>query len=137
VSRRDLYEVIGVLPSAAPVEIVSAYRRRLRDLHPDSGRDATADPAALTEVLAAFQVLRDPEQRAAYDAHRARCPSGEPLSGGVRIPVRHIDAEAPSSTSVWLRAGPARLDPEAPMGSRPVPSPDLFRLFEELIRRWR
>ena len=140
---RDLYEVLGVCPSASPAEVTSAYRRRVRDLHPDSGEAAPADPTGLAEVLAAFHVLRDAEQRAAYDAHRPRRPSSQP-SGAVRIPVRHIGAQAPSS-GAWLRAGPARFDPEAPEGSRAVPpararnaaSSDLVRLIDELFRRWR
>jgi curved DNA-binding protein CbpA len=138
---RDLYEILGVRPSASPAEVTSAYRRRVRDLHPDSGEAATADPTGLLEVLVAFHVLRDAEQRAAYDAHRPRQPSSQP-SGAVRIPVRHIGVQAPSS-GAWLRAGPARFDPEAPQGSPPVPltarnaaSSDLLRLIDELFRRW-
>lgn len=143
---RDLYEVLGALPTASPAEVTSAYRRRVRDLHPDSGEGAPTDPTGLSEVLAAFQVLRDPEQRAAYDAHRRRRPQGQPSSvGPVRIPVRHLDAEAPAATSAWLRAGPARFDPGPSLGARPVPPPtarlttssELFRLIDELFRRWR
>lgn len=142
---RDLYELLGVLPSASAAEVTSAYRRRVRDLHPDSGEGAPADPTGLSDVLAAFHVLRDPEQRAAYDAHRRRRRHGQLSVGAVRIPVRHVDAETPAATSAWLRAGPPRFDPAPPLGSRPVTSPalrvttswDLFRLIDELFRRWR
>ena len=141
---RDLYELLGVLPSASPAEVTSAYRRRVRDLHPDSGEAAPADPTGLSEVLAAFQVLRDPEQRAAYDAHRRRRPHGQPTVGPVPISVRYVEAEAPASTSAWLRAGPARFDPGPPLGSQPAASPTdrfapsihVFRLIDELFRRW-
>jgi hypothetical protein len=139
---RDLYEVLGILPSASQAEVTSAYRRRVRALHPDCGEDASEDPDRLSEVLAAFQVLRNPAQRAGYDAQRLRRPGGH--AGAVRIPVRHIRADAPT-TGAWLRAGPVHLDQGLGDGSRPVPSPtvrivpstDFFRLIDDLFRRWR
>jgi len=141
----DLYEVLGVLPSASPAEVTSAYRRRVRDLHPDSGEGAPADPTGLSEVLAAFQVLRDPEQRSAYDARRRHRPHGQASVGAVPIAVRYVEAGAPPSTSAWLRAGPVRFDPGPLLDSRPAASPaagfttssELFRLIDELFRRWR
>lgn len=119
---RDLYEILGVVPSATSAEVTSAYRRRVRDLHPDSGEGAPEDPTGLSDVLAAFYVLRNPERRAAYDAHRNCGPHGQPSAGAVRIPVRHIAAETPGPTSAWLRAGPVRFDPAPSLGSRPFPS---------------
>ena len=96
------YTVLGVSPTATPTEITHAYRRQLRDQHPDT-RGAPSDAAAddrLREIVAAYALLRDPQRRAAFDrAH--------PVSGGsapVRIPVAHNESndEAP------LRAGPVR-----------------------------
>ncbi len=141
---RDLYEVLGVVPTASPAEITSAYRRRVRDLHPDSrDGDATTDAAGLADVFAAYHVLRDPEQRASYDAGRRHRTGRHPLVGGVRIPIRYIERDSPPPATTWLRVGPVGLDPQPPPGSRPAPGAarfeppsDLLRVIEELFRRW-
>lgn len=141
---RDLYEVLGVASTASPAEITSAYRRRVRDLHPDSREgDATADATGLADVFAAYRVLRDPEQRASYDASGRQDTRRHRPVGGVRIPVRYIERDPPSDTTTWLRAGPVGLDPQpsrgagpAPRAARFEPPPDLLRVMEALFRRW-
>ena len=64
------YEVLGVDPSAGPVEVRGAYREQARALHPDS-RDPALPPAeadaALRLVNQAWSVLGDPQRRAVYD----------------------------------------------------------------------
>ncbi|ETA66578.1 J domain-containing protein [Haloechinothrix halophila] len=67
---RDPYRVLGVAPTATDAEITGAYRRLVRHLHPDA--DNNADPNELEEVLAAYQLLRDPARRAAYDREHGR-----------------------------------------------------------------
>jgi curved DNA-binding protein CbpA len=94
-SVHDPYEVLGVGPNATRGELTSAYRRAVHRLHPDvrpdDTRAAAAEFAALRE---AYELLCDPNRRAAHD--RAQRP--------VRIPVRHrVPAPAPS-----LVVGPVR-----------------------------
>ncbi|MDP8930584.1 MAG: DnaJ domain-containing protein [Actinomycetota bacterium] len=64
----DLYAALGVSPDASPAEIAGAYRRLVRAHHPDMRSDSD-QPAAtpLDEIVAAYEVLRDPDRRAAYD----------------------------------------------------------------------
>jgi curved DNA-binding protein len=63
---KDYYETMGVPRTATQAEIKSAHRRLARKFHPDLNKDAGAE-ARFKEVGEAYQVLRDPETRAAYD----------------------------------------------------------------------
>lgn len=67
----DHYDVLGVAPDARHDEIRAAYRRLMRQHHPDR---RPGDPAAeerAREVTAAWAVLGRPSARAAYDRRRA------------------------------------------------------------------
>lgn len=65
----DLYGVLGVSPGATDDEIKRAYRRKARELHPDTnGGDPEAE-AKFKEATLAYEVLRDPERRARYDRY--------------------------------------------------------------------
>jgi curved DNA-binding protein CbpA len=69
-SDRDYYATLEVSPSADQREIEAAYSR----LAARYGPDATIDDEAasrMKEIMDAFQVLRDPGRRAAYDRARA------------------------------------------------------------------
>ena len=62
----DLYEVLQVHPAAEPEVIEAAFRRLTRKYHPDlnSSPDATE---VMQRLTAAYQILGDPDRRAAYD----------------------------------------------------------------------
>jgi DnaJ-class molecular chaperone len=62
---RDYYEVLGVAPGAGAEEIKRAYRQLARRYHPDISGDERG--AAFLEVSRAYEVLRDPQRRRAYD----------------------------------------------------------------------
>ena len=99
----DPYSVLGVSPTATQAEITHAYRRHLRDHHPDirSRESNSQADERLRQVLEAYALLRDPHRRAAYDrAHPAHQDTGP-----VPIPVTHNDS-APDQPPLW--AGPVR-----------------------------
>lgn len=62
----DYYEILGVARDAEPDEIKKAFRRLARDSHPDTNSDPGAE-ARFREIAAAYEVLSDPQRRAAYD----------------------------------------------------------------------
>jgi hypothetical protein len=61
-----LYDILGVAPTASVAEITRAYRRIVKNLHPDA--TGTAHTARLFSMVQhAREVLTDPTRRAAYD----------------------------------------------------------------------
>jgi len=63
---RDYYEVMGVKRDATQDDIKRAYRLLARKYHPDVSKEAEAEEK-FKEVGEAYEVLKDPEKRAAYD----------------------------------------------------------------------
>jgi len=73
---KDYYAVMGVNKDSAQDEIKRAYRRLARKYHPDVSKEANAE-ARFKEVGEAYEVLKDPEKRAAYDQLGANWKAGE------------------------------------------------------------
>ena len=63
---KDYYQVLGVARGAAADELKRAYRKLARKFHPDVSKEKNAE-SRFKEVQEAYEVLRDPEKRAAYD----------------------------------------------------------------------
>jgi len=64
--QEDYYTVLGVERNAGPEDIKKAFRRLAMQFHPDRNKDAGAE-AKFKVVNQAYEVLSDPEKRAAYD----------------------------------------------------------------------
>lgn len=87
----DLYAVLGVSAEAEPAVVRAAYLALVRKYHPDGKDDGEARASAeqrTKAINAAFSILGDPVQRAAYDARRRRphldTSIPRPAPGGTR-----------------------------------------------------
>jgi curved DNA-binding protein len=76
VEYKDYYKIMGVGREASADEIKRAYRKLARKYHPDVSKETNAEER-FKEIGEAYEVLRDPEKRAAYDALGTRRPGEE------------------------------------------------------------
>ncbi|MGH2467672.1 MAG: DnaJ domain-containing protein [Candidatus Limnocylindrales bacterium] len=69
--RLDPYAVLGVAPTATQGELQRAFRRLSRAHHPDANPDDTKAEPAFKRLARAWELVRTPTRRRAYDARRA------------------------------------------------------------------
>ena len=126
---QDLYDLLGVARDADADTIKKAYRRLARQLHPDVNPDP-ATQERFKEVSRAYEVLSDPQKRAAYDR------GGDPFGGAAAASADRVRASR--SPTSWTRSsaaappgatapGPRATAAGTPRPGRPDPGRD---------RRW-
>jgi curved DNA-binding protein len=76
VEFKDYYKVMGVARDATEAQIKQAYRKLARKYHPDVSKEKDAE-AHFKELGEAYEVLKSPEKRAAYDQLGAGPRPGE------------------------------------------------------------
>jgi molecular chaperone DnaJ len=82
----DFYSVLGVQRAASDDEIKKAYRKLAMQYHPDRNNGSREAEEKFKEITEAYDVLRDPNKRAAYDRY------GEAgLRGGAGGGFHHVD----------------------------------------------
>src|SRR5689334_3836125 len=65
----DFYETLGVARDADGATIKSAYRKLAMEYHPDRNQGCKENEAKFKAVSAAYECLKDPQKRAAYDRY--------------------------------------------------------------------
>ena len=73
---KDYYKIMGLSRDATQDEVKRSYRKLARKYHPDVSDDPEAEER-FKEVGEAYEVLKDPEKRAAYDQLGAQWKSGQ------------------------------------------------------------
>jgi molecular chaperone DnaJ len=66
-AKRDYYEVLGVQRECTDVELKVAFRKLAMQHHPDRNPGSKEAEAKFKEVNEAYDILKDPQKRAAYD----------------------------------------------------------------------
>ncbi len=86
--RKDPYELLGVTRDAASEEIKSAYRKLAMKYHPDRNPDNAEAEEHFKELSQAYDILIDPEKRAAFDrfGYAAFQGAGAGSGGGFHDP---------------------------------------------------
>ena len=105
--RFDAYKVLQVDPEADVEVIQAAYRRLAQKYHPDVGAAGGVAAERMIALNRAWELVRDPKRRAAYDLERRAAGSQTRTPDGTRLVSDSSGAKRPfTNTSVHQSAAP-------------------------------
>ncbi|MEY2887115.1 MAG: chaperone protein DnaJ [Pseudomonadota bacterium] len=83
-NKRDFYDILGVARNASDDEIKKSYRKLAMKYHPDRNPDSKEAEDKFKEAKEAYEMLSDPQKRAAYDqyGHAGVDPNMGGMGGG-------------------------------------------------------
>jgi curved DNA-binding protein len=131
---KDYYQILGLTRAAEAAEIKRAYRKLARKYHPDVSKEKNAEEK-FKELQEAYEVLKDPEKRAAYDQLGRNYRPGEQFrpppdwaqrfghSGGGRF--SEVEGFSDFFSSLFGTSG-AEAEPEADAGYLDVTLEEAF-----------
>jgi curved DNA-binding protein len=88
---KDYYEILGVERKAGEEAIKKAYRKLARQYHPDVSKQPNAEER-FKEIAEAYQTLKDPDKRAAYDQLGSHQP-GQDFRPGADWQKQYADTQ--------------------------------------------
>src|ERR671917_1893250 len=92
----DFYAVLGVQRNASDEEVKKAYRKLAMTYHPDRNGGSKDAEERFKEITEAYDVLRDPQKRAAYDRYGEAGLRGTGAGG-----FHHVDLS--EALSIFMR----------------------------------
>src|SRR5437016_7801137 len=118
-AKRDYYEVLGVEKGAGAEEIKKAYRKQAVKYHPDKNPGDKTAEEQFKELGEAYEVLCDPQKRAAYDqyGHAAFDRRAGGFGRGFHDPFEIFREVFGGSNSIFedlFGGGGGRADPSQP-----------------------
>src|SRR3974377_1688611 len=94
--RRSLYDLLGVRPDDDAAHLRTPFLKAAKESHPDHHGDDPEAARRFRQIAEAYDILRDAEQRAAYD--RLLEVEGRPLRSKLKLVLsgvkRHLVADA-------------------------------------------
>lgn len=105
------YEVLAISRDATAGEVHRAYRRAARAAHPDRQPDDPGAPVRFAAIASAYETLRDPRRRAAYDRGHPVAATPDPPAARHSIAVRILPSQQRLAGRPALWAGPVHITP--------------------------
>ncbi|MFP3942529.1 MAG: DnaJ C-terminal domain-containing protein [Alphaproteobacteria bacterium] len=95
----DPYKILGVARDASQEDIRKAYRKLAKELHPDLHPGDKEAESRFKKVSVAYNLLKDPEQRARYDRGEIDASGAERYDQGFYRPYAEADETGRYTTS--------------------------------------
>jgi molecular chaperone DnaJ len=89
--KQDFYDVLGIARDASEADVKKAYRKMAMECHPDRNNGDKAAEERFKLVTEAYEVLRDPDKRAAYDRYGMAGVRGGGAAGAEGFSSMHFD----------------------------------------------